>query len=155
MLFLVGCGSSATPFASTKMPPTLPGGGTSSFPTVPPLDAPGIATVTPDPINNPVVISEVMHAGSNLETIIIRNISGQVQDINGYSLLNPDTGESINIFNVKLAPGGTFNIYNGPSAKNETNGLAWQSIPVLNVAGASVYLLNHAGRLIGHYTYYP
>jgi hypothetical protein len=153
MLLLEGCGSPKTPIGMTKVPFNQSGGG-SSYPTIP-QDAPGIATVTPDPINNPIIISDVIHAGGDLETIVIRNISDKAQDINGYSLLNPNTEESINIFSVELAPGGTFNIYNGSKAKDQTDGLAWRETPMLVETGDDVYLLNHAGRLIAHYAYYP
>jgi hypothetical protein len=142
------------PFATTKVPPTKPGGGIYTNPTQS-SNGLGKSTVTPDPINNPVIISVVTHDSAGLEKIVIQNISEKTQDINGYTLLDPNSGETINIFGIKLSPGGTFNVYNGSKAKDQADGLAWRETPILLEDGDAIYLLNHAGRLIAQYTYYP
>lgn len=154
MILLVGCRSFKTPFARTSLPPNSPNEENYSLPSQP-LNELGISTVSPDPNNNPVIISNVIHDDTDLEIIVIQNISEKKQDINGYTLLDPNSGESINIFNVEISPDGTFNIYNGSKAKIQADGLAWLESPILHEAGDEIYLLNRAGRLIGHYTYYP
>lgn len=118
-------------------------------------DIPNPLQDTPDPNKSPVIISNINHNENGIETISITNISEQSQDINGYSLINPMTSEHINIFNVVLEPGDSFFVYNGLDATEYPDGLAWMEQPIIQHPGDSIYLLNHAGRLIWSYVYYP
>ncbi len=114
-----------------------------------------VPTATPDPQKDVVIISNVDHSETGLETINITNISDQVQDINGYSLFIPSTNEQINIFNVTLNPGESYFVYNGSGANEQTDGIAWLDIPILQQQGDEVLLLNRPGRVIWTYIYYP
>ncbi len=114
-----------------------------------------IFSATPDPKKDFVVISNVTHNESGLETITITNVSDQAQDINGYSILIPSTNEHVNIMDVTLDPGKSYIIYNGPGAQEQTDGKAWLDTPALQKYGDEIILLNRPGRVIWTYIYYP
>lgn len=121
----------------------------------PPENVQLVPTATPDPQKDVVIISNVTHSETGLETVIITNLSDQVQDINGFSLLIPSTNEHINIFDVTLDPGQSYNVYNGAGAQEQTDGIAWLDTPALQQFGDEIIFLNHAGRIIWSYIYYP
>lgn len=114
-----------------------------------------IPSATPDPQKDVVIISNVTHSETGLETIMITNISDQPQDINGFSLFIPLTNEHINIFSVTLDPGQSYNVYNGNGAQEQTDGKAWLDTPLLKQSGDEIILLNRPGRVIWNYIYYP
>jgi hypothetical protein len=111
-----------------------------------------VPSPTPDPSVSPIIISKVMHNDSNLETIVITNVTGEPQNISGYSLLIAETSEHINFPEIALPPQDSYNVYNGPEAKTQSDGLVWLDHVALKVNGDSILLLNRAGRMIWNYT---
>lgn len=142
---LTGCGKNASPSSASKTNEPGKKPNQTSLPMI----------VTPDPVKNPVIIAAVYREDRGLETIVIKNVSEVKQDINGFTLINTITSEHVNILNVTLEPGETFNVYNGVGAKEQKDGLPWLDHPLLNEPGDDVTLLNHAGRVIWTYVYYP
>jgi hypothetical protein len=138
-----------------ESPNVYPGPQSQSTSVNPPENIQLVPTGTPDRQRDFVIISNVFHSETGLETIEITNISDQTQDINGYSLLIPSTGEHVNIFDVILDPGKSYNVYNGPGAQEQTDGEAWLDTPILQQTGDEIILLNRPGRVIWTYIYYP
>lgn len=116
-----------------------------SYPGVPPV------TDTPDPSVSPLIISEVTRPREGTEVIVITNISGSEQNLEGMALLNPVTMEYVVFPNVTLLPGGSFKVYNGLKAEKIADGIKWLDEPVLRQPGDYIVLLNRAGRAIWYY----
>ncbi|MCX7766818.1 MAG: lamin tail domain-containing protein [Candidatus Sumerlaeia bacterium] len=110
-----------------------------------------LATDTPDPTVSPIIISEVIHTQAGTEIVVIKNISGSEQNLEGMALLNPVTMEHVVFPNVTLPPGGSFKVYNGSEAGKIAEGIKWLDEPVLRQSGDHVVLLNPAGRAIWYY----
>lgn len=119
-----------------------------------PTPFPDWATDTPDPVEFPIIISDVVRNEDGLEIIKITNISGSEQSLSNITLLRPATLEYLDLPDITLLPGETFNVYNGASAAEASDGVAWLDEPALRVAGDDLVLLNSAGRVIWTYVNY-
>lgn len=116
---------------------------------------PGFSTPTPDPEMVSLIISEVRHE-NGLETIVIKNISGETMDISSYMIYSPAVDDrKILPQNLTLESGETFMLYNGPGSSEYPESQRWLTQTILEQALDEVWLLNDAARIIYYFIYYP
>jgi hypothetical protein len=113
-----------------------------------------LVTTTPDPAMSPLIISEIVHSADGSEIIIIKNITTSEQNINGWSLLDPQSLENTFLPDITLPPGGTFKVCNGLCSTDINADMRWLDRPALQNRGDFLMLLNPAGRVIWNYVYY-
>lgn len=144
-VLLVGCISKPKPTISpiSPLPISVPGE------SEPVSTAERLATVTPDPLVSPLVISEVIHKKDDLEIVVITNISASDQNSAGMSLLEPETMQYLFLPEVVLPPGGTIKVCNGNCGTDD--GIRWLKEPALREPGDQLILLNQSGRVIWNY----
>lgn len=144
-ILLVSCTSKPKPTISplSPLPIGVPGG------SEPISTMEHLATVTPDPLVSPLVISEVTRGKDDLEIIVITNISASDQNLAGMSLLEPESMQYLFLPEVVLPPGGTIKVCNGNCGTDD--GIEWLKEPALRESGDQLILLNQAGRVIWNY----
>lgn len=149
LLFLVALLVSCTPKPEPTISPIspLPRGAPGGPESISPGEH--SATVTPDPLASPLVISEVMRRKDDLEIIVIANISAFDQNLAGMSLLEPESMRYLFLPEVVLPPGDTIRVCNGNCGTGD--GIQWLKEPVLYEPGDQLILLNQAGRVIWNY----
>jgi|GEM_PF-1160666 hypothetical protein len=116
---------------------------------------PEFITATPDPALVSIIISEVRHE-NGLETIVIKNIGEEQQDISAFMIYSPAIDDrKILPQNIVLDTGDTFMLYNGPDTSAYPESQRWLKETILNEALDEVWLLNDAARIVYYFVYYP
>jgi hypothetical protein len=122
---------------------------------VPAYMVPGFITMTPDANLTSIIVSEVQHE-EDVESIYIKNISSDNQDVSNYMIYSPKLDvRKILPNNLILEPGESFVLYNGADLGKFPEDQRWLDAPVLTEALDEVWLTNAAAAIIYYFTYYP
>ena len=108
---------------------------------VPAYMVPGFITMTPDASLTSIIVSEVQHE-NDVESIYIKNISSDTQDISNYMV-------------YCLEPGESFVLFNGADLEKFPVDQRWLDAPVLTEVLDEVWLTNAAARIVYYFIYYP
>lgn len=117
-------------------------------------DMSAFPTQTADPANTPMIIEDVIKQGDS-EMIIIKNISSTAQDLQLYTLVEPESQQFKTFTSQLINPGETFQVINGPNPENIVDNAHWLSEPLLSLPGDKFHLLNQAARILWTWIYFP
>jgi len=122
---------------------------------VPAYMVPGFITMTPDASLTSIIVSEVQHE-NDVESIYIKNISSDTQDISNYMIYSPKLDlRKILPSNLILEPGESFVVHNGADLEKFPVDQRWLDAPVLTEVLDEVWLTNAAARIVYYFIYYP